>query len=396
MGKLALIGVIAAMVMATQARSAPATEALIAETQAALDKGDAQHAANLADAGLNGEAVSAGQRGRLLLYRGLAEELMGFHDPAMRDFTAALDTGALPAAEQAQALLQRGFLRDGLGRLDEAARDYTAVIALKGDSLATAFNNRANIFRRQKRFSDAKRDYRAALSAAGGKPQYSWYGLGQIAEAEADPIAARGYYAKAVAADPAYALASERLEALGGPPDNAIASAQDEVVLHPPATTAVQPAREADTALSHKSKRASRPPAVQISSHTAHDTALQAPGSSARPDAAAGGVTLRPALDHAGGGASDPGLARPESRRSPVEVQLGAWRSEEEANAGWKEARLRAGSALDGFSPHIVSADLPGKGHYYRLRIGLAPGQNQTALCAALSAKGITCLPAKD
>src|SRR5215469_2988261 len=110
MGKFAWIGILAAVLVAGEARSAPETSALIAEAQAALDAGDALQAANLADAGLNDEAVSAGQRGQLFLCRGLAEELMGFHDPAMRDFTAALDTGALPAGERAQALLQRGFL----------------------------------------------------------------------------------------------------------------------------------------------------------------------------------------------------------------------------------------------------------------------------------------------
>lgn len=380
MGKFAWIGIFAAVVMAGQARSAPETPALIAEAQAALDAGDALQAANLADAGLNDQTVSAGQRGRLFLYRGLAEELMGFHDPAMRDFTAALDTGALPAGERAQALLQRGFLRDGLGKLDDAVRDYTAVIALKGDSLATAFNNRANIYRRENKFGDAQRDYRAALSATGGKPQYSWYGLGQIAEAQADPAAARGFYARAVAADPGYALASERLQALGGPPENAIASAQDQLVLHPPvsasAAAAADPsAKPVEGAVaSHKPKR---PPAPAASSPSQ--------------DAGGGKVTLRPALDQARGNA-----AIPESGHSGGEVQLGAWRSEEEANAGWNAAKLRAGSALDGFSPHIVSADLPGKGRYYRLRIGLAAGQNQASLCAKLSAKGISCLPARN
>ena len=80
MGRIAWIGIFAAIVMAEAAWAAPATEAMIAETQAALDKGDARHAANLADAALK-ENISAGERGRLLLYRGLAEELLGSHDP---------------------------------------------------------------------------------------------------------------------------------------------------------------------------------------------------------------------------------------------------------------------------------------------------------------------------
>jgi tetratricopeptide (TPR) repeat protein len=396
MGKLAWIGIFATLMMAGAAKSAPATDAFIAQAQAALDAGDALQAANLADAGLNDGTLSAGQRARLFLYRGLAEELLGFRDPAKRDLTAALDSGALVASERAQALLQRGYLCDGQGRLDEAARDYTAVIALKGDSIATALNNRANIYRRQNRIADARRDYQAALSAGGGKPQYSWYGLGQIAEAQSNPVAARAYYARAVAADPGYVLASERLEALGGVPDNSAARAQDQIALYPPASAvasgSVAKAKQAAVGTAQLRK------SIGSASHASDPSALteariqrtQSPGVSG--DRQTGGTTvLRPALDEARAGAQTGGPGR-----AAAEVQLGAWRSEEEANAGWNEARLRAGGALDGFSPRIAPVDLPSKGRFYRLRVTVAAGQHLPAFCAGLSAKGIACFPAKD
>ncbi len=393
MVKVFWIGVIAAMVMAGTAWSAPETAALIAETQAALDKGDAQHAANLAEEGLKQEGLSAAERGRLFLYRGLAEELLGSHDAATGDFTAALNTHALAAEEQAEALLQRGFLRDGLGRLDEAAKDYTGVIALKGDSLATALNNRANIYRRQNKFALAARDYRAALSASGGKPQYSWYGLGQIAEAKADPLAARGFYAKAVTADPGYVLATERLEALGGPPDGAIADPQDPIVLHPPQPvlpvgSATQATKEADETIVLRAP-AVAPAGLHPPRREAQNQNGQA--SDASPGHRAAKVVLRPALDQ-------PGRAVRARRTAQggMEIQLGAWRREGEADAGWDEARLRAGGALDGFSPRVVTVDLPGKGRYYRLRVSAPAGQSRTAFCAGLSAKGLACLPARD
>ena len=397
MGRFAVIGVIAAMVVATAAQSAPATIALIAETQAALDRGDAQHAANLADDALKAENLSVVERGRLCLYRGLAEELLGSRDTALRDFAAALETGALPAEEREQALLQRGFLRDGLGRLDEAARDYSAVIALKGESVATALNNRANIYRRQKRFVDAQRDYQAALSAQGAKGQYSWYGLGQIAEAQADTLTARRFYTKAVAADPGYALASERLEALGGPLEGAIAEPSDMIVLHPPkASAAAKPAlevtKEADGTIVLRPQNAATPQALPVAlkaiRHDAPNQISDAPPGHKRSPAK---VVLRPALDqpvrtrHAG----EPGQVG-------TEVQLGAWRSEGEASAGWEKAKLRAGEALNGLSPHIVTADLPGRGRYFRLRVAITAGQSQSAFCAGLSARGVACLPARD
>jgi tetratricopeptide (TPR) repeat protein len=398
MGKAATIGMAAVMMAAAAvlpAWAASATPALIAEVQSALDKGDAQQAATLAEAGLK-EWVTASERGRLLLYRGLARELLGASAEAMRDFTQALDTGALPPDERAQALLQRGFLRDGLGRLDEAAADYTAVIALKGETLATALNNRANIYRRENKLPQARSDYLAALSAGSAKPQYSWYGLGQIAEAGRDTNAARGFYAKAMAADPSYGLATDRLAALGGPPDGAIPDPAP-VVLHPPPpvvdgkpargieAAAKPPTQSGDNIVLHapRVKNVAKPITLH-SPATGRWTVAAAEPRSARTSRRANGLILRPALDQQA------------QRAGGAEAQLGAWRSEAEANAGWQKAKARAGGTLDGLAAHVVSADLPGKGRYFRLRTVPAAGHRIAEFCATLTAKGIACLPARD
>jgi hypothetical protein len=96
-----------------------------------------------------------------------------------------------------------------------------------------------------------------------------------------------------------------------------------------------------------------------------------------------GGLILRPALDQHGAALR-------------TEVQLGAWRSEAEAQAGWDRAKARAGGPLEGLSPHIVTADLPAKGRYYRLRVSPGVGQSRTVLCASLTAKNVVCLPVRD
>jgi tetratricopeptide (TPR) repeat protein len=335
-------------------QGAPATDALIAEASAALDSGNADHAQRLADEALKEPGITALQRGRLLLDRGLAHELQGHHDDAMADFTGAIETHALPAEERAQALLQRGFLLDGMNRLDDAAKDYGAVVNLRAGSLATALNNRANIFRRQNRLLEARRDYQAALAAGATRPQFPYFGLGQIAEAQNDKDAARGFYAKALAADPGYRLASERLDELGGTPEGTLAE-PDVIKLHPPGPKPAgspQPVRVTPVAL--------RPPAR---------------GEPTRPSPG-----LRPALDG------------PLVGTGP-EVQLGAWRSEPEAQAGWDKAKRRAGAALDGKVAHIVRAEVPGRGTYFRLRVH-AP--SQVALCASLKSAGLDCVAVRD
>jgi tetratricopeptide (TPR) repeat protein len=403
MTKALFLSVVAAagLLLAGLAHAAPSTGAIITEVQAALDKGDAQHAANLAGEALQDEGVTASERGRLLLYRGLAQELLGMPAEAMRDFTQALDTRALPPEEWAQTLLQRGFVRDGLGRLDEAAADYAAVIALKGDGMATALNNRANIYRRQNKLPEARRDYLAALSTGGGKPQYSYYGLGQIAEAQRDAMLARSYYAKAVAAEPSYGLASERLAALGGPPDSVI-SDPIRVVLHPPRASGTTDTARGFKIATEAAKEPEgtivlRPPHAKTDAETVIQHPLDAPYSplqapsvpkhAARPTRSiiVGGLILRPALDQHGLAMS-----------GHAAVQLGAWRSEAEANAGWAKAKAGAGGPLDGLSPQVVAADLPGKGRYYRLRTSPGAGQSGAALCASLMAKEVDCLPARD
>ena len=75
------------------------------------------------------------------------------------------------------------------------------------------------------------------------------------------------------------------------------------------------------------------------------------------------------------------------------EVQLGAWRSEAEAQTGWRRAVARSAGALDGLAPHIVTADLPGKGRFYRLRTATS---DPAGLCASLQAAGQDCLRARD
>jgi hypothetical protein len=81
------------------------------------------------------------------------------------------------------------------------------------------------------------------------------------------------------------------------------------------------------------------------------------------------------------------------SNNGGTPVQLGAWRAQAEAASGWDHMVLRAGGLLDGLTPHIISADVPGKGHYYRLRTDPVP--DPAGLCEQLKGKGLACIVAK-
>jgi tetratricopeptide (TPR) repeat protein len=319
--------------------AAPPPVTTISQVLAALDRGDAQQARRLSDIALGGETPDAAMGARLLLYHGLATELLGVHDAALRDLTQAIETGLLSPEDREQAHLQRGFLREGLGQLDEAVTDYGAAIALKGYSTATAFNNRGNIHLRLGRLMDAQADYLAALAAEGGQSQYSYYGLGQVAERMGDRLGARGFYAKAITIDAGYAAASERLAALGKPSDTATPA--QRIVLRPP------PARNADTSTTVAPVILRPPPRKKES------VAIALPAVPPSAFLPVNALMLRPALDQ-------PDLHVP--ARQDREVQLGAWRSAAEASAAWEKARTRADGALDGLSPHIQLARIPERG----------------------------------
>jgi tetratricopeptide (TPR) repeat protein len=300
------------------------------------------------------QSSSAG-RGAQLIEAGRALEMSGQKDEALVDYTRAIESHALDRDERARALFDRGLLLDGMSRLDDALQDYSAALSVS-PKFAAALNNRANIYRRLRRFVEAQRDYRASLAAGNPQIQYPYYGLGQIAEAQGKMDQARNFYAKALAVDPDFVLASQKMAALNAPqaihlrPPQKIAQARKAatpVILRPPAP------RPTPMHL--------RPPETVPASYDRDSPAL------------------KPALDQTG---------------LSGQVQLGAWRSEAEATAGWNKAVRQAEGVLEGYSPHIVAVDLPGAGRYYRLRITADKGGSK-ALCAALTARGLACIPAR-
>lgn len=380
MRKSVIVTLFAAMLgLVTPARAIGSAEAVLAEARAALDAGNADQARRLVDEGLKEAGLAPPERARMLLDRGLAFELLGTHDQALIDLTAAINIHALPAGEQAQALLQRGFLLDSQSRLNDAVGDYSSAIRLSPETAKTALNNRANIYRRQNRLKEARRDYLAALDGGNPHPEYPYTGLGQIAEAEGDIEAARRYYAQATAANAHYAPAIERLAALGGPPPD---SRTDPGVVHlkPPGAAprpvdppiVLTPPAGAPAAQGTPQAASPAPAAAPIHLHMP-TKAARAHGDSPSPPG------LRPAID---GGVGSGGAQL---------VQLGAWRSRAEAEAGWQRAKTRAGGVLDGLADSIQEANLPGKGLYYRLRVAPGPAGAKT-LCDALSARGMDCL----
>lgn len=287
--------------------------------------------------------TDTGEGARALMGAGLEHELHGRHQEAIEDFTKAIGSGALSQSDRARAAFDRGVAQDALGRTGAAISDYSLAIRLDG-AFAPAFNNRANAFRRIGRLGEAKRDYLRALSRNNAAREYSYFGLGKLAEAEGDKAAARDYYKRSIGINPTYAPASQSLAALTLPPP-----VPKPVALAPPRQSAPAPAPKL-------------PP-------------VAAP------------VLRRAILDT---------KAKPAPAANLVQVQLGAFRDDKTAQQGWNEIAAAAGEALKGLSPIVVTADLPGKGRFWRLRTAVADKAQARKLCAALAVIGRDCLIVKD
>jgi tetratricopeptide (TPR) repeat protein len=357
--RVALLGSVLLSLSVVNVSAAADTSATLAQIARALSQGDSRTAERLVALALAQPSLNSSQESELLLDRAKIDELHEQFPDALADLTKAIDGHALPQPIQIGALLERGLLLVALNRLDDAIEDYNAVLALDPHSWS-ALNERASAYHRQNRISEAQRDYLASLAAGNKNPEYSYFGLGQIAEEQGETATARSFYIKAVAANPKYGLADERLKRLGGH------------IATPPSTSTPQPS----------STPVAPPVVTQRPSATADQPIHLVP-----PDVASvrqsGGQRLR--LTPA-----DAGLLR----QAKSQVQLGVWASEERAAAAWSRAVQLAGKALAPLSPSIIPVDIPGKGQLFRLRVTAIT--NAADLCASLKTAGLDCMPVKE
>jgi tetratricopeptide (TPR) repeat protein len=312
----------------------------------------------LAGAGAEPGAGDAA-KARRLMNSGLVHERLGQQQDALADFTAALEMKALSAADRVRAIFDCGVALDALGRSDQAIADYSEAIRLD-PRFAPALNNRANAYRRLGQLREAKRDYLAALAAGDAGREYPYFGLGQIAVKLGDFDAARDFYRKALTANPAFLLAAQSLTALNH-------ATRDPIVLRPPEPKPI-PARDPQ-------KAASVTPAAFV-----HFLAKRAAPEAARADPPE--PPLRLAIVDAGPAAAIPA----------AKIQLGAFRDQAGAAAGWNKIAAASEGALQGFSPIVLPVDLPGKGRLWRLRTAVGDKTGARRLCAALAAKGLACM----
>lgn len=99
-----------------------------------------------------------------------------------------------------------------------------------------------------------------------------------------------------------------------------------------------------------------------------------------------------------------PSAVSPATEAAPVDalsgthlVQVGSFRSEDEATADWRRIERRFPGLLAGKARHVAFADLGERGIFYRLRIGpFASGEDARAHCQSLKDGGQDCLAVRQ
>ena len=130
-------------------------------------------------------------------------------------------------------------------------------------------------------------------------------------------------------------------------------------------------------------KQAMIPPAATAPS----SNATGAPRSLVAPTAAPTTAAATPA--------PKPATATPASGGG-VLLQIGAYKSQADADAAWKTYKDKHSALLSGYSDDIQQADLGEKGTWYRLRIGgMSNREVASALCDRLKADGGACIMGK-
>ena len=156
-------------------------------------------------------------------------------------------------------------------------------------------------------------------------------------------------------------------------------------------------------------KPAAPPKSVAALIQQANSTPVaEAPKAAAKPAAAAPAQVGSPATGaprQLGPATATPAPAKAASAQAPTPtaakpaasggyvLQIGAYKSQADADAAWKAYKAKHAALLGSYSDEVQQADLGEKGTWYRLRIaGFADKNMATSLCDRLKADGGACI----
>jgi len=116
----------------------------------------------------------------------------------------------LTRRDTAHTHVNRGIILNRASRLSEAIADFNLALAII-PTLAEAYLNRGNSYFLSEQYNQALADYETSLANGLSKAYAAWYNIGLLYDAQNMPDKAREAYENALAANPGYRLAEEKL-----------------------------------------------------------------------------------------------------------------------------------------------------------------------------------------
>lgn len=413
--KILLASVCSAFLAASAAVSgaAAATEnsKLVNQAYYALQVGDAEAAVRAYGQAIESRDLEPEVLANALLNRGLAYQRLNEHLLAIDDYTAAMRIDAMSGKLRALALYNRGLSYQRLQQNAQAIEDYTSALFLDSQ-FSHAYYSRGTLLRDSGQHLFALADFDKALrfnypdAARVYFAQSLTYGkLRRSADA-------RDSLNKAIAANPQYEPAVQRLAALDkkAAPKLQEAAASDQIVTAA-VTPAVPQAQAPSANLLAEGNDVAPVTKSKVKKKIAdrvvpeEETAYAEPAS-ATPDIAENIVEVETVPEEAAGadrsaqvvaadGQADTQTQGESHNISGWSVQIASAATENAAWSTWKKMQARH-KALASKEPVVVRADLGTRGIFYRVRlVGFDSQSDANTECAKLKSKGVKCFISK-
>lgn len=322
---------------------------------------------------LDSEELSAEGRALAHHHRGIAEQRLGQQENAIADYGLAINSGLLIKPVMARAHYNRAIAYADTGAPSEAETDYDTCLKLTPD-FAAAYHNRANLRRHRGAYTEAISDYNQALSRLSSKDQkLSLFGRALSREMIGDKDGAKTDIQMALAIDPSFKAAQEKLVALSVPSEPVMAVVAPKVLVSAP------PPKKSDV-IRVASAGGWETTAVRFE----NGTPIKLPPPVASEPIQTASLALRTTS-----------TAMTQADESGVRIQLGAFRSEAIALQAWQDLVAKVPTLLGESKPYIERADLADKGIYYRLQTGSFPSVTEAkSQCRALGQQSLACIVA--
>jgi tetratricopeptide (TPR) repeat protein len=421
---LAALGATSSSVFA----SSPAVNPLTTQAYSALASGDNDRAISLYSQAIEARDLAPEMLANALLNRALAYQQQNQQAAAIDDYSSALALDAMSAELRATALYNRGLSQQKLSKVTLAIEDFTSALLLN-PTFAHAFYGRGSALRDSGQYLFALSDFERALKYNHPDPARVYFAQAQTFEFLQRPIDARRALEAALAANPEFALAKEKLAGMDpvtAPASDVAYSGTDPILtgslapvggntlvrkpdlpmgVEPPATLVAANTTEIGSSNVQKSAKLFTDRVPQTEAVAEIKPFAKAPEKmivvasvpqippAAKPKAKLAKV-VEPAADDIVTAAVDPAPVV-EAAISGWNVQVASAASEDAAWSTWKKMQKKF-TVLSSEKASVVKADLGTKGIFYRVKLtGFANQPDAAASCSKLKGKGVACFISK-